>query len=162
MASVSRLVNERRLRQECRRLLRELGLRPPLDVRELCRRVGERRGRAIHLMPHRFPVPGPFGAWTAGAEADHIHFQAETSAAHQDHIILHELSHLLAGHEPTPEKALYRRTHYTTAAEYEAEALATIILEWSAVAGRINPGRSSTLPARRISRSLSGEAVGWL
>lgn len=162
MASVPRLVNERRLRQECRRLLEELGIRPPLDVRELCRLVGRRRGRPIHLTPHRFPVPGPFGAWTAGAEADHIYYQAQTSTVHQDHIILHELSHLLAGHEPTPEEALFRRTHYDTAQEYEAEAVATIILEWSAVAARISAGESSSLPAQRISRSLSGERAGWL
>jgi len=34
------MLNERRLRWSCRRLLRTLGVEPPIDVTELCRRLG--------------------------------------------------------------------------------------------------------------------------
>ncbi|MBP2472111.1 hypothetical protein JOF53_000983 [Crossiella equi] len=159
---MSGFANERHLRQHCRKLLRELRLTPPLDVHELVRRVSEQRGRPIELVAQRFSVPGPFGAWTSGQDTDQIHYQAETTATHQNHIILHELSHLLAGHEPTPEHALFRRTSYDSRAEYEAETIATIFLEWSAVARALQPRRSTGEPARRMADSLLGERVDWL
>ena len=56
-------VGERELRRRCRKLLNELDIRPPLDVHELCRRVGEQRGKPIRPVAHPIPVPGPFGAW---------------------------------------------------------------------------------------------------
>lgn len=33
------MMNERRLRSRCRRLLRDLDIQPPLEVTELCARV---------------------------------------------------------------------------------------------------------------------------
>ena len=59
------VVRERELRRRCRTLLNELDIRPPLDVVELCRRVGESRGKPIRLVSHPIPVPGPFGVWVA-------------------------------------------------------------------------------------------------
>ena len=66
-------MRERDLRRRCRRLLTELDIRPPLDVSELCRRVGETRGKPIRLVPHAIPVPGPFGVWITTDAADYIH-----------------------------------------------------------------------------------------
>lgn len=43
-------MGERELRRRCRRLLQQLGIRPPLDVVELCRRIGQRRGRPAALI----------------------------------------------------------------------------------------------------------------
>ncbi|PJE95756.1 hypothetical protein CUT44_21055 [Streptomyces carminius] len=91
-------MRERELRRRCRRLLNELGIRPPLDVAELCHRVALRRGRPLHLVPYPIPVPGPFGMWVGASSADYIVYQRETSRAHQRHIVLHELGHLLADH----------------------------------------------------------------
>lgn len=91
-------MRERELRRRCRRLLKELDIRPPLDVVELCRRVELRRGRPLRLVPYSIPVPGPFGMWVGASEADYIIFQKETSRAHQRHIVLHELGHILADH----------------------------------------------------------------
>ncbi len=93
-----RSVKERELRRRCRRLLNELGIRPPLDVTELCRRVELRRGRPLRLVPHPIPVPGPFGMWIGAPAADYIVYQRQTSGAHQRHIVLHELGHMLADH----------------------------------------------------------------
>ncbi|QIS18353.1 hypothetical protein [Nocardia terpenica] len=171
---------ERELRRRCRRLLTELDIRPPLDVETLCRRVGEQRGKPIRLVPHPIPVPGPFGAWITTARADYILYQQETTKAHQDHIILHELGHLLAGHSSDQEddslmSQLYRggdlppdairralrRTSYDTAEEREAETVATIILEWASVLDGVAPQLVSNESVRRLGASLN-DRVGWL
>ncbi len=171
---------ERELRRRCRRLLNELDIRPPLDVTTLCQRVGERQGKPIRLVPHPMRVPGPFGAWIATKRADYILYQKETTKAHQDHIILHELGHLLAGHisdkqdddlvrqlsppgglTPDMVRRALRRTSYDTVEEREAETVATIILEWASVADRVALKPSQDLATRHIGTSLS-DRLGWL
>lgn len=183
-------MRERELRRRCRRLLNELDIRPPLDVTELCRRVGESRGRQIRLVPHPIPVPGPFGVWITTTVADYILYQQETSKSHQGHIVLHELGHILAGHrsdeeddallaelypdmepdalreqypdlEPDAVRRALRRTSYDTEQEREAETVATIILEWASVLDRVVPSRSAHAVAQRMGAAL-GDRMGWL
>jgi hypothetical protein len=175
-------VRERELRKKCRQLLRDLDIRPPLDVTELCRRVGERRGRPITLVSHPIPVPGPFGLWITAPTADYILYQRETSKSHQDHIILHELGHLLAGHHgdsddldgltgldpdtlrdqypdlgPDAVRRALRRTSYDTEQEREAETVATIILEWASVLDKVSPHT----PRAPMDNALASR-IGWL
>lgn len=176
-------MRERELRRRCRRLLNELDIRPPLDVHELCRRVGQRRGRPIRPVAHPIPVPGPFGAWIATDTADYILYQQETSKAHQGHIILHELGHILAGHRsdedddallgetlqgqypdlaPDAVRRALRRTSYDTEHEREAETVATIILEWASVLDSVGPpAASSGEAAQRMGTALT-DRLGWL
>lgn len=183
-------MRERELRRRCRRLLNELDIRPPLDVTELCRRVGESRGKPIRLVPHPIPVPGPFGVWITTNVADYILYQQETSKSHQGHIVLHELGHILAGHssdedddallaelypdvepdalrerypdlEPDAVRRALRRTSYDTEQEREAETVATIILEWASVLDRVAPSRSAHAVAQRMGAAL-GDRMGWL
>jgi hypothetical protein len=183
-------VRERDLRRRCRKLLNELNIRPPLDVTELCRRVGQQRGRPIRLVPHPIPVPGPFGVWISTRHADYIVYQQETSKAHQGHIILHELGHILAGHHsddeddallgtlypdvgpealrgeypdlsPDAVRRALRRTSYDTDLEREAETVATIILEWASVLDHVAPRPSADSAAERIGTALS-DRLGWL
>jgi hypothetical protein len=90
-------VSDRRLRSRCRALLRELDVRPPLDVRELCGLLARRRSRPIRLVAHPIKVPGPFGLWFTTPSMDVIFYQRETTRPHQDHI-LHEIGHLIADH----------------------------------------------------------------
>ncbi|MBO0803330.1 MAG: hypothetical protein J2P25_09705 [Nocardiopsaceae bacterium] len=169
---------ERQLRRHCRGLLRDLGIRPPLDVGQLCARLGEHRGKPIRLRPAPIPVPGPFGIWIAVPGADHILFQQETTRAHQDHIILHEVGHIIARHGSDEEdaeilRALYpdvdpemvrrmtRRTSYETAQEREAETVATIILQWASVLDPLAPRFAATATGRRMHAGL-GDRVGWM
>lgn len=171
------MANERELRKRCRRLLNDLDIQPPLDVAELCRKVGEQRGRPIRLMAHPIPVPGPFGVWISTKAADYILYQQETTRSHQNHIILHELGHIIAGHtsdenddqllaqlypdlEPDAVRRALRRTSYDSAQEREAETVATIILEWASVLDKVVP-RASDGPARRMAKSLA-DRLGWL
>jgi len=173
-------MKERELRRRCRKLLKQLDIGPPLDVEVLCARLGERRGKPIRLMPYPLEVPGPFGCWIATSTADYIFYQAETTKSHQDHIILHELGHMLADHHPhgdaepadflrgpVPDldpdavhRAL-RRSSYDDAHEWEAETVATIILEWASVLNYTIPRRAADRDLRRIQGTL-GDHQGWL
>lgn len=183
-------MRERELRRRCRRLLNELNIRPPLDVAELCRRVGEQRGKPIRLVPHPIPVPGPFGAWIGTAQADYILYQQETSTPHMAHIVLHELGHIIANHSgdvqgkallaelypdtdaetvrkrypdlaPEAVHRALRRTSYDTEQEREAETVATIILEWASVLDCVVPQSSLHTAAQRMGTSLN-DRLGWL
>lgn len=163
-------MRERELRRYCRKLLRQLDIRPPLRVDELCARLGEHRGKPIRLIPWALPVPGPFGLWMSRPHEECVFYQEETSRVHQDHIILHELGHILADHgdgedlsELGPDFVAkgFRRTCYTEDYEREAELVATIIQEWAVVIDYVTP-RSQDDPALRPLRSALDPRWGWL
>ncbi|OSP41394.1 hypothetical protein B7767_21070 [Streptomyces sp. 13-12-16] len=169
-------MSERKLRRRCKRELRALGIQPPLRIDELCRRLGEHRGRPIRLLPYSLPIPGPFGMWLATESTDYILYQRETSRIHQDHIILHEVGHILANHHshqeelaqpvlpglsPDVVKRALRRTSYDEEHEREAELVATIILEWASVLDRVAPKQASDPSVRRVQAAL-GDRQGWL
>lgn len=133
-------------RKRCEARLRGLTLPVPFDVRSFCHSLAVRRNRPLLLHPMASKA-GPCGLWVAGPTADHIFYEAETSPLHQDHIILHEASHLLCGHqaapvsesefsrllfpnlEPETVKAVLARAAYSLEDEREAELLASLILE---------------------------------
>jgi hypothetical protein len=170
-------VRERQLRRRCRSLLRELDIRPPLDVAALCANLADYRGRPIRLVDYPFPVPGPFGVWMAMERADYIFYQRETSPAHQVHITLHEIGHLVADHDGggddellgllspgTPPEIVWRalrRTSYDTEQEHAAETVATLILQWASVLDAVVPRLSAGTAERRMHGAL-GDRMGWL
>jgi hypothetical protein len=157
-------VSDRRLRKRCRALLRELDLRPPLDVRELCERLARQRGRPIRLVAHPIRVPGPFGLWFMTESMDVIFYQRETTRPHQDHIILHEIGNLVAGHPSDEgEDQVLRRTCYDSTYEREAELIATFILEWASVLDPLHPSarRPGDPHVERLGSALSHHQ-GWL
>lgn len=150
----------RAVRRRCIARLRTLPLPVPFDLRVFCAALAAERGRLLLLEPFPIgatlrrsprPSPGPesatTGVWYAGAATDYIFYEHETSPLHQEHIILHELSHLLCGHPPRVEAATglqatmlphvrldliegaLQRGAYSTAEEREAEMLASLILE---------------------------------
>ncbi|MGW2339520.1 hypothetical protein [Streptomyces sp. NPDC001661] len=155
-----------------------MGIRPPLRVEVLCQQLGERRGRPIRLVAHPLPVPGPFGVWIATDSADYILYQRETSKTHQDHIILHEVGHIMADHHgvetddaflnstvphlsPGTVTRALRRTSYDEAHERQAELVATIILEWASVLDRVTPHQAHDSSMQRVQTAL-GDRRGWL
>jgi hypothetical protein len=173
-------VSDRRLRKRCRALLRELDVRPPLDVRELCGRLARQRGRPIRLVAHPIKVPGPFGLWFMTESMDVIFYQRETTRPHQDHIILHEIGHIIADHpsdegddqaqdaftpdlRPEAPARTLRRTCYDSTYEREAELIATFILEWASVLDPLHPSarRSGDAHVERLDAALSHHQ-GWL
>jgi len=156
-------VNLRRLQSRCESLVRQLDIPSPFDVRELCERAAEHSGRPIHLEPTSLPAEGPCGLWVATPRIDFIFYELRTSRLHQEHIIAHELGHLLCDHrmpeavgedvsrlllpelDPEMVRRVLRRTHYSAAEEQEAEMIASLILQqanhrpadpaWTAQAG---------------------------
>jgi hypothetical protein len=142
------LLRRNRVRRRCRAWLRELTLPEPFDLTELCRSVSISRGRPLHVRG----IPGPAsrgrpcGIWIATDDDDWIFVDQQTSPLHRQHIVLHELAHMLCGHaagdlpendmlrrlfpdlSPAMVRTVLSRTSYQSEPEREAEVLASLIL----------------------------------
>jgi hypothetical protein len=135
-----------RLRKHCERLLADLGVPEPFDIHELCRVLGERRGRPLRLVPISLPVHTVCGMWVPTGDFDAIFYEQDTSPLHQMLIIGHEVGHLLAGHRATavldpqasrlllPDldphlvRRFLGRSNYDADAEREAEMIGSLLL----------------------------------
>jgi Zn-dependent peptidase ImmA (M78 family) len=147
---------------------RELPLPDPFDVAELCRDVGRRRGRPIVLAALQLAAAGPCGLWLATDSLDYICYEEHTSRLHQQHIVLHELGHVLCGHGgPIPLEGMLagpgtdavrimlarRHSGFHSGHEAEAELFAYTVLDRVA---RQRPPRAGGAddPAGRLARAL--------
>jgi hypothetical protein len=137
------------LRRRCERRLRGVRIPQPFDLDAFCREVEARRGRRLL----RQAVPGlsshaPCGLWIGTPEADHVFYDPGTSPLHAEHIVLHELAHILSGHhlqegdgslarlfpdlDPAAVSHMLNlsalgRVGYTSVQEREAEMMASLI-----------------------------------
>lgn len=129
-------------------MLRDVPAPVPFDIAEFCRRLSDRRGRPLVLVPKSSrEMPEAVGLLVVRDSVDEVHYEADTSAYHQA-IILHEVGHLLCDHgdelggEPdfplellgsdwNPEvvRRLKRRHRYHDDQEREAEGFATAVLD---------------------------------
>lgn len=147
----------------------------PFDVEAFCRTIGDRRGRPIRPLARDLDRTQLYGMWVAMADVDWIVHERRTSRLHQQHIILHELGHLLCGHEaasvmreetsrlllgeldPGVVRRILGRSRYTQVEEREAELVASLILErvspWSRPASRDVPAHAVDL-ASHVEASL--------
>jgi hypothetical protein len=145
----------KQLTRRCQEVLDGLTLPRPFSLDAFCGHLSESRGRPLHLhpLPDRVGAAGACGLWLATDTDDHIFYEPQTTKPHQEHIILHELAHLLFNHhvlgaadgsvtagllpdlDPRLIRRLFARTGYTTDQEREAEMLASL-LKASAVRGR--------------------------
>lgn len=138
----------RALEKACRERLRALessiDFSGVADVDQLCLLLAAHRGRSIHLEAWELP-PDVAGACLASDHADYIFFAADAPPPHQEHIKLHEVGHLLCGHQPPRAdvellrqrffprqdpalvRAILARMRYDTQQEREAELVATLI-----------------------------------
>jgi hypothetical protein len=125
----------------------QLSLPVPFDVLTLCESMARQRRRPVRLMPTLVGLGSLCGAWIAGQSEDYIFYERDTSPLHRDHIVLHELGHILCGHSgslvsadqyarllmPDLDPALIRsmlgRSGYTSRQEREAELFAELIWE---------------------------------
>jgi hypothetical protein len=137
----------KRLRKDGTRRIEQLGLPDACDIETLCARLGEDRRRPLTLVPAAIESSQPCGMWLSTRDVDVIFFDADTTRAHQEHIILHELGHIICGHRtaggmndasarqlfPDLDPALVRdmlmRTGYDDEQEQEAEVLASLLAE---------------------------------
>ncbi|GAB3145181.1 hypothetical protein [Amycolatopsis sp. NPDC004378] len=132
------------------------------------------RGREIDLVPVEYRPGRPSGAWQARPDYDLIAYVEHTSALHQDHIIAHELAHMLCAHtgacqlseseaaqlapDLAPQALSHLLTRVTTGTdEYEAELIAVLLM--SAATSEppaVQPGASGRAAeqARRLAALL--------
>lgn len=135
--------------KRCRRLVRDLSLPQPFSVPALVESMAARRGRPIQVLalPSRLTI-NACGVWVSTASSDVIFVEDKTTPLHHDHIVLHEIGHMLCDHRGTggtadgraaglarflpdlaPElvERLLMRTGYTTEEEQDAELVASLI-----------------------------------
>lgn len=147
------------LRRQCHKLLRELGLSQSFSVKTLCTRLATYRERPLYVqaLPGVASLSGPCGVWLETESEDFIFYESNTSQLHQDHIVLHEIGHMLRQHKATdllPDSVfeglfpdldrstvsrLLGRSSYNSRQEQEAETVAGILREASEM-GRIPRG----------------------
>jgi len=131
-------------------MIRELQVPVPFDLGEFVAGLERQRNRPIRLRPFNSAPGCPCGLWIGTADADYIYHEAGTTPFHATHIALHELAHMLLGHQhsaswdqfisllaPDVDQALIRlilgRSAYSTEKEREAETLASLILSSTAI-----------------------------
>ncbi|MEU6484881.1 hypothetical protein [Streptomyces sp. NPDC046887] len=132
-------------RRDSRRFVRDLGLPPADSIRDLLPHVEKRSGHPIRVVPNPLGgTQGVCGVWIrTGAGVDYIFVDEKTSRAHQDHIIAHELAHILCDHHgaltpapavvmtdqlittlaPETVRTMLGRSDYTYQDEREAELI---------------------------------------
>ncbi|CAM5572744.1 Regulator component OS=Streptomyces aurantiogriseus OX=66870 GN=GCM10010251_59670 PE=4 SV=1 [Streptomyces aurantiogriseus] len=153
--------------------LASIDIPDPFDVQVFCDRIAAQRGRPLHLhsVPGISGTDAPCGVWIATEKADHVFHEAATSPLHQEHIILHELGHMLLGHrsildgvptgggglfpdiDPATVVSLLTRASYGTEDERDAERLAGLIAGKAAASRTSKPPRGGVL--RRLGDALS-------
>ncbi|MFH8337465.1 hypothetical protein [Streptomyces sp. AM6-12] len=136
-----------KLRRRCQAVIDRLDLPHALSVEALCQHLAARRARPLrlHTLPPEAATHGMCGLWLATDTEDHIFYEHRTAPLHQEHIILHEIGHLLFNHRTTalddeggwgallPDlgiravQRLRHRTNYATREEQEAELFASLL-----------------------------------
>lgn len=135
-----------------RRVYSRLAIPQPWDMMEFVAHVEDSLHRRITLWPMdnaSLPRSGIFGMWLALADEDIVAYTTDTTLFHQNHIVCHELGHMLMRHRSAQADAeddaaslaplfpdldirslesILGRSRFSTAREYEAEQLATLIM----------------------------------
>ncbi|MEV7042830.1 hypothetical protein [Amycolatopsis sp. NPDC051061] len=160
----------RRLRRRINKLLREVGISDPWDIREFIQRLADSRGRPIELLAAEIPPSGPDAMWVPTEYADVILYDSglREGDLHWEQVLAHEAAHILlchrgdedavlargpldeqlrelifrhAGDGAVEDQVLHRET-YSHKQETEAEVAASLI--WKAA------GRRLIEPERRL------------
>ncbi|MFD4737385.1 regulator component [Streptomyces virginiae] len=133
------------LRASCEARVEALGLPHRFSTRDLRDAVAERRGRPIVLRPLSTlgAMDAPCGIRLETRDADLLFYEEATSPLHQNHILAHEISHIICDHpgsleldtetlhalgfDPTLVRRMSGRTGYAGEDEREAEVMASVI-----------------------------------
>jgi hypothetical protein len=140
------------LRKHCEEIAEKLPISRPFSMMRFVDSLNERRARRIELIGMVARSDTPCGMLVNTKEADYIFYASNTTLLHQQHIIAHEIGHLLCDHRGPVAKydtigelllknlsaklitRVLGRTAYSEAEEAEAEMLATVILMRAGVA----------------------------
>lgn len=137
-----------RLQAHCQQILRDLHAPHPYSLDAVLSWMQSLRQRRVILkeLPQQAAVAGACGLWLGTDDTDFVFYEARTAPLHREHIILHEIGHMLSDHRraahddidgtlegllsglhPHLIKRLMARTSYTTVEEQEAEMLASLM-----------------------------------
>ncbi|WP_253258419.1 ImmA/IrrE family metallo-endopeptidase [Pseudonocardia sp. N23] len=155
----------RQVRRFCRGVVRAAGAEPPLEVEALCTAVGRLRGRPIEVRYRALP-PGMFGFSFAYDKQtrDYVVVAANTTRMHQEHIVLHELGHILAGHIDGEATTAGDHTGDHDAArerEWTAESIAVVLAERALLHTRRFGERPADPGSRALDDALRGGGA-WI
>ncbi|MFI5779058.1 hypothetical protein [Nocardia sp. NPDC051570] len=135
----------------------------PAAVSAVVRVVAARTGRTIELRPVSLGGTEVFGLWVALADHDLILYDRTATAAHRNHIVQHELGHIVLEHRPlAPQPPAETadgwansmcRSDFQDPIEEEAELFARR-LTWRLA--RYSATAASSGVARRITDTLTG------
>lgn len=138
-----------KLKQQCSQLARALDLPPAWSVSDLASRLSTLRGRPVHIdfLPRSQPGELPCGLWVSTDAADYIYARQGTSSLHHRHFVLHEVGHMICGHQgldvslrlasmlphlkPEVIRRALGRTTYSDPQEQEAEAFADLLYHYT-------------------------------
>lgn len=170
--------SSRNIRRAALHMLRDLDVEAPIDVEKLCRQLSEQRGRPVQLTPYNFPSTTVFALWIETTDSDLIFYESDTTPEHQRHIILHEIGHMVLGHDgdngddsvwqevvptlpPHVVRKALRRASYDDAAEHDAEAFATLLTHWIGEFSATTPGTGPNGPRNRLEQAFD-DPRGWV
>jgi len=146
-ASTGGVVSPRTTRRRCKNLISGLNVPRPFNLELFRQEMEHKRGMRIVFVEVETSSRCPCGLWLATADTDYVFIDRNTSPVHKTHIALHELGHILFGHEgissytpvfltkalptldPRAVVRLLGRTAYSEQQEEEAETLATVVGE---------------------------------
>jgi hypothetical protein len=132
-----------RLRRHCERVLAALELPDRFDLADVQARLPAFTGRPLRVVLAAQTFPAPSGAWLRTASGDVIVIDRDASPLHRDHILAHELAHILLGHDqpdggttaailpdldPAVVHGVLARRCCRDTEEREAELLASLIM----------------------------------
>ena len=136
------------LRGRCEQRLSQLPLPEPFTVERFRQALQARRGRPLTIGAMPALEPGePSGVWIGTETGDYVFVDERARPLHREHIVLHELAHIICDHKGAPAMSdgdaaellpslsremvarVLGRTRYTQAEEQEAELLATMIAQ---------------------------------
>ncbi|WP_189958920.1 hypothetical protein [Streptomyces alanosinicus] len=136
----------RQLLRACETRFTDWEVPTPFTITRLVEHLSDRRNRLIHLIPTELGADRPSGIWLALPALDVVIYESRTSRTHQEHIIAHELAHMLCEHtqeapldrdtagrlfpglDPRLVQQMMGRTKYPDGDELEAEVMASVIL----------------------------------
>ncbi|EWC62361.1 Cinorf13 protein [Actinokineospora spheciospongiae] len=169
-----------RFLRDCQARLSALDLPEVDSIAALIEALSRRTGRPIQLVPMALAASPCSGLWLAVAGTDLIVYEAGTTVPHQEHIIAHELAHIVCGHrstgpvddetsrllfpdlDPLLVRDMLARAEYSDDHELEAEVMASLILlrirSFSARRGPAGSGPAAVLA--RLERSFAPAGGG--
>ncbi|WP_307845905.1 hypothetical protein [Saccharomonospora sp. NB11] len=161
----------RRCEELVETVLSRTGIPQPWNLNDWLDRLERVRGRDIDLCAVPWSPGEPTGAWQRHADYDLIAYPDNTAGFHQDHIILHEVGHMLFEHSgrcvlsdeearriapdlrPDAFTHLFGRTS-TAVEEDEAEGFAHLVHARVAAARAVPPPRRHRTPPNRSSQTM--------